>query len=91
MEREIVYDAMKCTELEYSLDRISSDDDCDLADYSDSEIIAEARYVISLYAEGGTSHSEMLDGRCGKASQREARRELRELKAFLRKHGELGE
>jgi len=84
--RTLVLDALKCSELEHSLDIISTDDGKRIEDYTNAEIITEAQYVIGLFTEGGTAQSESLSGDCGKESQRNARRELRELKAFLKKH-----
>ena len=84
--RQLVTDATKCTELNHFLEIISTDDNKEIDDYTDAEIIAEAQYVIGLYTEGGTAQSESLSGDCGKQSQRNARRELKELKWFLKKH-----
>tara|TARA_R100000697_G_scaffold45810_1_gene58923 strand:+ start:323 stop:598 length:276 start_codon:yes stop_codon:yes gene_type:complete len=86
IRRQLVEDACKCTELNHFLDIISTDDNKEIDDYTDAEIIAEAQYVSSLYTEGGTAQSECLSGDCGKISQRNARRELKELKWFLKKH-----
>ena len=84
--RTLVSDALKCDELSYALDIIGTDDGKKPEEYTDAEIIAEAKYCLNLYYEGGTNHSEMMSGSCGKDSLRIARREVKQLKAFLAKH-----
>lgn len=84
--RQLVADALKCSELNHFLEIISTDDNKKIDDYTDAEIVAEAEHVIGLYAEGGTAQSECLSGDLGKEDQRDARRELKELQLFLKKH-----
>jgi len=84
--RQIVTDALKADELSHSLDNISSDDNCEIEDYTDAELVAEAKWVLSCYSEPGHIHCQMLTGDDGPESQKTARREKRQLQRFLKKH-----
>ena len=86
MTRRIVTDALKVDELSYSLDNISHDDKCEIEDYTDTELIAEAKYVLSCYSEPGHIHNWMMIGDCGPEDQKTARREKRQLQRFIKKY-----
>ena len=88
MERQIIMDAKKVDELWYTLDNISCDDGCEIESYTDSQIIEEAKYVLSTYTEDGHVNQIMLegDGRDGKVERKVALKECRQLRWFLKKN-----
>lgn len=87
--RDLVKHALRCDELAHALETIGEDDGKKPEDYTDLEILGEAHYRLELYYEGGTCHSDMLNGNAGKEDQKIARREVRQLKRFIEKWGEL--
>ena len=84
--RKIVRDMLKCNELNHVfINILCVDDQKDVNDYSDEEIIAEAKYQLSLYFENGTSNNHMLTGEYGAQDQRIAKKEMTQIKKFLSK------
>lgn len=97
--RTLVIDALNCEQLRYSLVDVIGIDDGDGTlegrkkpqEYTDAEIIAEAEYQLSCYFEIGHIHNEMLMGEHENPNNYEsprktAKREVKELKSFLKKH-----
>lgn len=77
--------ALKIKELEVSLENISQDDKKKLEEYSDEEIMEEARYVLSTFFEGGHNNNDILIGEWGdKQDQKEAKKQVNALKRLLR-------
>ena len=67
--------------LESKLEELSVDDGMDTwKDYPSEEIIYEAEYMLSTYYEDGHVNAWALDDK-----DPDAKREVRELKAFIRK------
>lgn len=60
--RTILKDIRKSDELMYSLNNISTDDKCNIEDYTDQQIVKEAKYVLSCFYEGGHINNEALNG-----------------------------
>jgi hypothetical protein len=79
-------DALKSLELYYSMQNISTDDGKEIEDYTPQEVIAEARYVLSCFYEGGPLNNEWLNSD-NKDERKDAQREVRALKSFIKKHG----
>jgi len=79
-------DALKSLELYYSMQNISTDDGKEIEDYTPQEVIAEARYVLSCFYEGGHLNNEWLNSD-NKDERKDAQREVRALKSFIKKHG----
>ena len=86
--RTIIKSAMAISELAYDLDNISTDDKKKIEDYSDEEIVREARHVLSLFTDPNETHwnAEDLRGENGPEQQKWARGEVRMLNAFIRKY-----
>jgi hypothetical protein len=86
--RAIIKSAMAISELAYDLDNISTDDKKKIEDYSDEEILREARYVLGLFTDPDETHwnAEDLRGDNGAEQQKWARGEVRMLKAFIKKY-----
>lgn len=77
--------ALSIQELAVSLENISHDDKRPLEDYADSEILDEARYVLSTFNERGHQNNDELICEHGdKAAQREARKQVAALIELLR-------
>lgn len=85
--RAIIKSALAIGELAYSLENISNDDRKQISDYTDSEILHEADYVLSLFVNPNETHwnAEDLRGENGEIQQKWAREEVRKLKAFIKK------
>ena len=85
--RAIIKSALAIGELAYSLENISTDDRKEISDYTDSEIVNEAAYVLSLFIDPNETHwnAEDLRGENGDIQQKWARDEVRKLKAFIKK------
>jgi hypothetical protein len=86
--REIVKSAMAIDELAYSLDNISTDDKVAVNSYPDEQIVKEAKYVLDLFVNPNQSHinNEALMGDEGPQQQVWARKQVRQLKAFIKKY-----
>lgn len=74
--------AMAITELANTLDNISADDRIPVEQMPDEQIISEAKYVLSLFYEGGTVQSEMLESDDAD-ERRDGRKQIRQLKAII--------
>ena len=85
--RAIIKAAMSIDELAYDLENISTDDKKKIEDYTDSEIINEAKHVLGLFVDPLESHWNREDfcGENGPEKQKWARGEVRKLKAFINK------
>jgi hypothetical protein len=88
MTRAIIKSALEISELANSLDNISTDDNKQIEDYTDAEILHEAKYVLGLFTDPNESHwnAEDLRGENGEAQQEWALSEVRKLKAFIKKY-----
>jgi len=88
MKREIIKSALAIDELSNSLENISTDDKKQIEDYTDAEILHEAKYVLGLFTNPNETHwnAEDYRGENGKAQQAWAKAEVRKLKAFIKKY-----
>jgi len=86
-KRPILKAAMNIRELAYDLENISQDDKKQISDYTDAEILHEAKYVLEIYHESGTVSNDALMGEHGKDEQKSARDDVRKLKALIKKFG----
>jgi hypothetical protein len=86
--RAIIKAALKIDELAYDLGCISSDDKKEINDYTDSEILHEAKHTLGLFLDEVNPHwnNEDLRGENGPEQQAWARGEVRKLKAFIKKY-----
>lgn len=85
--RLILKEIKKSDELMYSLENISHDDKCSIEDYTDKQLVAEAKYVLSCFYEGGHINNDALIGEneddvCNRAW---ALREVRALKRIIKR------
>jgi hypothetical protein len=87
--RAIIEAAQDIEELSIDLDNISADDRKAVEDYTDEEIVREARYVLSLFVDPAETHFNAEDyrGENGYDRQRWARGEVRKLKALIKRFG----
>ena len=88
MTRAIIKSAMAISELSNSLDNISADDKKQIQDYTDAEILHEAKYVLGLFTDPNETHwnAEDLRGENGASQQKWAKAEVRKLNAFIKKY-----
>lgn len=77
--------AMNCDYLRSSLENISEDDKRSLESYTEAEIVAEAKWVLSEFYEGGHSYNDDLQGENGAFCKKEAQKGVRQLKALIKK------
>jgi len=85
--RAIVKAAFKIDELAHDLTNIALDDKKEVEDYSDSEIVQEAKHVLELFLDERNPHWNNQDylGENGDERQKWAIGEVRKLKAFIKK------
>jgi hypothetical protein len=88
MTRAIIKSAMSISELANSLENISSSDKNVLENYTDAEILHEAKYVLGLFTDPNETHwnAEDLRGENGPEQQKWAKAEVRKLQAFIKKY-----
>jgi hypothetical protein len=86
--RAIIKSALAIDELENSLENISSDDNKAIDQYTDKEIVNEAKYVLEMFLDGTNPHwnYEDLQGENGPEQQKWAQGEVRKLNAFIKKY-----
>jgi hypothetical protein len=82
-------DALAIDELNYNLNEIIAvDDRCEVEEIPDDTILGEAVYVLEKFTSPiqGFFHHDCLMGRDGAEEQRWARKNVKQLKAFIRKY-----
>lgn len=86
--RAIIKSAMAIDELRNDLENIALDDKKDIDQYTDKEIVAEAKHVLEMFLDGTNPHwnYEDLQGQNGLEQQKWAQGEVRKLKAFIKKY-----
>jgi hypothetical protein len=86
--RAIIKSALAIDELKNSLENISSDDNKAIDQYTDKEIVNEAKYVLEMFLDGTNPHwnYEDLQGENGPEQQKWAQGEVRKLNAFIKKY-----
>ena len=84
-QRKLVARALSIDELAYNLENISQDDKKAVEDYTDDEILAEARYVLDLFVNPGQGHinGEALRGEEGPDQKKWARSQVGKLQRFI--------
>ena len=83
--RAIVKSAMAIDELANNLQQISRDDNKAVNDYTDAEIVHEAKYILSCFHEDGHLNNEDYIGENGAEQQKWAVDQVRKLNAFIKK------
>jgi hypothetical protein len=83
--RTIVKSAMAIDELANTLQQISRDDNKAVNDYSDVEIVHEAKYVLSCFHEAGHLNNEDFTGENGPEQRKWAVAQVRKLNSFINK------
>lgn len=86
--RAIIKSALAIDELQNDLENIASDDKKEIDQYTDAEILVEAKYVLEMFLDGTNPHwnHEDLQGENGPEQQKWAQGEVRKLKAFIKKY-----
>jgi hypothetical protein len=86
--RAVVKAAMSIDELAYTLENISTDQRISVELLSDSEIVSEAKYVLDLFVNPSQAHinHEALLGDEGPEQRIWARKQVKQLKAFIKKY-----
>ena len=83
--RAIVKSAMAIDELANNLQQIARDDNKQINDYTDAEIVHEAKYVLSCFHEDGHLNNEDYTGENGEEQHKWAVGQVRKLNAFIKK------
>ena len=85
--RTIIKAACNIDELYATLEGISADDGKEIEDYTDAEIVHEAKYVLSTFHEAGHINGDALSGDLedDPHDQKWARGEVRKLNALIKK------
>jgi hypothetical protein len=84
--RQAVLDALKSDELANSLENISTDDKCEISDYTDDELVHEAKYVLSCFYESGHINNSALLDEYEEGLVKWAKKEIKTLKNFIKKY-----
>ena len=71
------------------MQNIASDDKKEIDQYTDKEILAEAKHVLEMFLDGTNPHwnYEDLQGENGPEQQKWAQSEVCKLNAFIKKFG----
>jgi hypothetical protein len=77
--------ALAIGELSESLFNISADDKKQLFDYSQQEIVNEAKYILSTFYESGHNNNDWLLGEWG-LDPKEAKEQVKLLKKFIKQY-----
>jgi hypothetical protein len=85
MTRSILKSAMAIDELANNLQQIAQDDKKQVTDYTDAEIVHEAKYVLSCFHEDGHLNNEDYIGENGSEQRKWAVDQVRKLNAFIKK------
>jgi hypothetical protein len=85
MTRSILKSAMAIDELANNLQQIAQDDKKQVTDYTDAEIVHEAKYVLSCFHEDGHLNNEDYIGENGPEQRKWAVDQVRKLNAFIKK------
>ena len=83
--RAIIKSAMAIDELANTLQQIARDDSKSVNDYTDAEIVHEAKYVLSCFNEAGHLNNEDYIGENGEEQYKWAVGQVRQLNAFIKK------
>ena len=83
--RAIIKTAMSIDELANNLQQISRDDNKAINDYTDAEIVHEAKYILSCFHEAGHLNNEDFIGENGAEQRKWAVDQVRKLNAFIKK------
>lgn len=83
--RAIVKTAMSIDELANNLQQISRDDNKAINDYTDAEIVHEAKYILSCFHEDGHLNNEDFIGENGEEQRKWAVDQVCKLNAFIKK------
>lgn len=84
--RAIVKAATAIPEMQFAFECICADDKKEPEDYTDEEIVSEAEYRLSTYFEDGHINSDEMRMGDDPESNKTARKDIRMLKAFIKKY-----
>ncbi len=86
--RVIIKSALAIDELRNNLENIATDDKKEIDQYTDAEILVEAKYVLEMFLDGRNPHwnYQDLQGENGPEQQKWAQGEVRKLRAFIKKY-----
>ncbi|HEY5587721.1 MAG TPA: hypothetical protein VIK86_02060 [Candidatus Paceibacterota bacterium] len=80
-----VDDALMITELVLDLERISESDDKQITDYTQTEILKEAKWVLSNFNDGGNILSDNLYDD-NKEIREDAENQVKQLEKYIKKY-----
>ena len=83
----ILKNAMSIDELANTLQQIARDDNKEVTDYTNAEIVHEAKYVLSCFHEDGHLNNEDYIGENGPEQRKWARSQVAKLNTFIKKFG----
>jgi hypothetical protein len=81
----ILKSVMAIDELANTLQQIARDDNKQVTDYTNAEIVHEAKYVLSCFHEDGHLNNEDYKGENGEEQHKWAVGQVRKLNAFIKK------
>jgi hypothetical protein len=85
--KQITKDALKIPEFSHVLyNVIGVDDNKAPEEYTDRELISEAKYILSCFGERGHLLNDLLNGDDGPEEQRYALQNVKMLRSFIEKY-----
>jgi hypothetical protein len=84
--RDIIKAALAIPEMQFAFECLCTDDKKEPNDYTDSEVVAEAEYRLYTYFENGHINNDMRVGLEGGFGKKTAQKDVRMLKAFIKKY-----
>jgi len=84
--RAITKAALAIPEMEYAFEIICADSCKEPDEFTDQEIVDEAEYRLSCFFESGHDNDEARRGEFGKEEKAAALKNVRMIKAFLKKY-----
>jgi len=84
--RDIIKAALAIPEMQFAFECICTDDKKEPNDFTDSEVVAEAEYRLYTYFENGHINNDMRVGLEGAEAKKIAQKDVRMLKAFIKKY-----
>jgi hypothetical protein len=84
--RDIIKAALAIPEMQFAFECLCTDDKKEPNDYTDSEVVAEAEYRLYTYFENGHINNDMRVGLEGDFGKKTAQKDVRMLKAFIKKY-----
>lgn len=91
MEKYLVF-ARKIEELDFDLNNIIEDSNGSkqLEDFTQQELLEEAKYILGKFTDGGTTYNDSLNSDDAE-ERKNAKKQVRQLRNYIKKYEVVGE